>query len=138
EHILNASSFVFSSRRRHTRSKRDWSSDVCSSDLISVASEDATNSADNSEHEAQSAATEEAVDAEESSDEASEAVAQRTPSHGKLHQAAHAVSSAANGNGPRPYSDAMTMRPAEIQARVRAGASAAELEEELGIAESRV
>src|SRR5437868_15516034 len=25
--------FVFSSRRRHTRSKRDWSSDVCSSDL---------------------------------------------------------------------------------------------------------
>src|SRR5699024_11333718 len=24
----------FSSRRRHTRSKRDWSSDVCSSDLI--------------------------------------------------------------------------------------------------------
>src|SRR5207249_5535621 len=27
--------FIFlSSRRRHTRSKRDWSSDVCSSDLI--------------------------------------------------------------------------------------------------------
>src|SRR5437868_9094175 len=25
--------FYFSSRRRHTRSKRDWSSDVCSSDL---------------------------------------------------------------------------------------------------------
>src|SRR5207249_8854502 len=25
----------FSSRRRHTRSKRDWSSDVCSSDLPS-------------------------------------------------------------------------------------------------------
>src|SRR5699024_12195537 len=25
--------FFFSSRRRHTRSKRDWSSDVCSSDL---------------------------------------------------------------------------------------------------------
>src|SRR5699024_4588141 len=25
---------VFSSRRRHTRSKRDWSSDVCSSDLV--------------------------------------------------------------------------------------------------------
>src|SRR5699024_12089522 len=24
----------FSSRRRHTRSKRDWSSDVCSSDLL--------------------------------------------------------------------------------------------------------
>src|SRR5699024_12188047 len=27
-------SFFFSSRRRHTRSKRDWSSDVCSSDLM--------------------------------------------------------------------------------------------------------
>src|SRR5699024_6272807 len=27
---------VFSSRRRHTRSKRDWSSDVCSSDLAAV------------------------------------------------------------------------------------------------------
>src|SRR5699024_11389097 len=26
----------FSSRRRHTRSKRDWSSDVCSSDLTSI------------------------------------------------------------------------------------------------------
>src|SRR5699024_4982662 len=25
--------FFFSSRRRHTRTKRDWSSDVCSSDL---------------------------------------------------------------------------------------------------------
>src|SRR5699024_6278723 len=28
--------FFFSSRRRHTRSKRDWSSDVCSSDLDTV------------------------------------------------------------------------------------------------------
>src|SRR5699024_2755866 len=28
--------FFFSSRRRHTRSKRDWSSDVCSSDLEGV------------------------------------------------------------------------------------------------------
>src|SRR5207247_5818804 len=27
--------FFFSSRRRHTRSTRDWSSDVCSSDLPS-------------------------------------------------------------------------------------------------------
>src|SRR2546421_2809355 len=27
--------FFFSSRRRHTRSDRDWSSDVCSSDLMS-------------------------------------------------------------------------------------------------------
>src|SRR5699024_11493973 len=26
----------FSSRRRHTRSKRDWSSDVCSSDLKTI------------------------------------------------------------------------------------------------------
>src|SRR5437868_9310571 len=29
--------FFFSSRRRHTRSKRDWSSDVCSSDLVARA-----------------------------------------------------------------------------------------------------
>src|SRR5207249_9697914 len=29
--------FFFSSRRRHTRSKRDWSSDVCSSDLARAA-----------------------------------------------------------------------------------------------------
>src|SRR5438874_2378596 len=29
--------FFFSSRRRHTRSLRDWSSDVCSSDLDSDA-----------------------------------------------------------------------------------------------------
>src|SRR5699024_11761972 len=29
--------FFFSSRRRHTRSKRDWSSDVCSSDLYILA-----------------------------------------------------------------------------------------------------
>src|SRR2546421_7446131 len=28
--------FFFSSRRRHTRSDRDWSSDVCSSDLVSL------------------------------------------------------------------------------------------------------
>src|SRR5437660_7673660 len=28
--------FFFSSRRRHTRWPRDWSSDVCSSDLIST------------------------------------------------------------------------------------------------------
>src|SRR5699024_11923977 len=26
----------YSSRRRHTRSKRDWSSDVCSSDLVQL------------------------------------------------------------------------------------------------------
>src|SRR2546422_7075828 len=29
--------FFFSSRRRHTRCSRDWSSDVCSSDLVSLA-----------------------------------------------------------------------------------------------------
>src|SRR4030043_1348354 len=29
--------FFFSSRRRHTRCSRDWSSDVCSSDLLSEA-----------------------------------------------------------------------------------------------------
>src|SRR5690606_41179606 len=28
--------FFFSSRRRHTRFSRDWSSDVCSSDLLNV------------------------------------------------------------------------------------------------------
>src|SRR5690349_22961197 len=28
--------FFFSSRRRHTRSLRDWSSDVCSSDLAAA------------------------------------------------------------------------------------------------------
>src|SRR5699024_9690555 len=33
-----SSVFFFSSRRRHTRSKRDWSSDVCSSDLTSTSS----------------------------------------------------------------------------------------------------
>src|SRR5699024_11694702 len=32
--------FFFSSRRRHTRSKRDWSSDVCSSDLHSASASD--------------------------------------------------------------------------------------------------
>src|SRR5699024_11299530 len=32
--VLVFMNFFFSSRRRHTRSKRDWSSDVCSSDLV--------------------------------------------------------------------------------------------------------
>src|SRR5690606_40905022 len=31
---LSRSFFFFSSRRRHTRFSRDWSSDVCSSDLL--------------------------------------------------------------------------------------------------------
>src|SRR2546421_1663344 len=34
--------FFFSSRRRHTRSDRDWSSDVCSSDLLTVGRSDAS------------------------------------------------------------------------------------------------
>src|SRR6266436_5480683 len=34
--IKKDSCFFFSSRRRHTRCSRDWSSDVCSSDLSSV------------------------------------------------------------------------------------------------------
>src|SRR5690606_39740358 len=35
-YVIGASScsFFFSSRRRHTRFSRDWSSDVCSSDLL--------------------------------------------------------------------------------------------------------
>src|SRR3989442_15532666 len=32
--IIGAGLFFFSSRRRHTRCGRDWSSDVCSSDLV--------------------------------------------------------------------------------------------------------
>src|SRR5439155_9251589 len=31
---IDAAGFFFSSRRRHTRWPRDWSSDVCSSDLV--------------------------------------------------------------------------------------------------------
>src|SRR5207245_3014308 len=34
ESLLVPLSFFFSSRRRHTRCYRDWSSDVCSSDLF--------------------------------------------------------------------------------------------------------
>src|SRR5699024_11834109 len=37
--LHEAMDFFFSSRRRHTRSKRDWSSDVCSSDLLRLAAE---------------------------------------------------------------------------------------------------
>src|SRR6266550_7137709 len=33
--------FFFSSRRRHTRCSRDWSSDVCSSDLVFFRARDA-------------------------------------------------------------------------------------------------
>src|SRR2546429_2545905 len=34
-YLLSQIFFFFSSRRRHTRCSRDWSSDVCSSDLTS-------------------------------------------------------------------------------------------------------
>src|SRR5699024_11422130 len=37
---LLAGFFSFSSRRRHTRSNRDWSSDVCSSDLETECTKD--------------------------------------------------------------------------------------------------
>src|SRR2546422_11238443 len=33
---MDAFFFFFSSRRRHTRCSRDWSSDVCSSDLVTI------------------------------------------------------------------------------------------------------
>src|SRR5205809_8084485 len=36
--------FFFSSRRRHTRCSRDWSSDVCSSDLIDLEARGSTES----------------------------------------------------------------------------------------------
>src|SRR5690606_26298803 len=39
-------SFFFSSRRRHTRFSRDWSSDVCSSDLLSETMTDPFKEAD--------------------------------------------------------------------------------------------
>src|SRR5690606_40973948 len=38
--------FFFSSRRRHTRFSRDWSSDVCSSDLIPLDSFDCSQQRD--------------------------------------------------------------------------------------------
>src|ERR1035437_6740142 len=40
--LVQALSFFFSSRRRHTRYWRDWSSDVCSSDLVRVPGTGAT------------------------------------------------------------------------------------------------
>src|SRR5690606_40704328 len=36
-YVLYLYFFFFSSRRRHTRFSRDWSSDVCSSDLVFAA-----------------------------------------------------------------------------------------------------
>src|SRR5690606_17942545 len=40
--ILLCVTFFFSSRRRHTRFSRDWSSDVCSSDLTAMRSSSET------------------------------------------------------------------------------------------------
>src|SRR5215203_7125294 len=40
EYIVYSCFFFFSSRRRHTRYWRDWSSDVCSSDLALVEARD--------------------------------------------------------------------------------------------------
>src|SRR5216683_4297522 len=37
--VMNYFLFFFSSRRRHTSSDRDWSSDVCSSDLDALTTE---------------------------------------------------------------------------------------------------
>src|SRR5256885_12194621 len=34
--LVACSTFFFSSRRRHTRLQGDWSSDVCSSDLVAM------------------------------------------------------------------------------------------------------
>src|SRR3712207_8523117 len=39
EPVVDVGSVFFSSRRRHTRYWRDWSSDVCSSDLVPRAAE---------------------------------------------------------------------------------------------------
>src|SRR3712207_6966265 len=44
---MYVSFFFFSSRRRHTRYWRDWSSDVCSSDLTLIFSTFTGSSADN-------------------------------------------------------------------------------------------
>src|SRR5216684_6380223 len=43
-------SFFFSSRRRHTRCSRDWSSDVCSSDLIDESRGEGVTAADTVEN----------------------------------------------------------------------------------------
>src|SRR5690606_41187856 len=45
----------FSSRRRHTRFSRDWSSDVCSSDLTSAMKENGTDTANAAAPEKQAA-----------------------------------------------------------------------------------
>src|SRR5258705_1934239 len=42
---ISSSSFFFSSRRRHTRCLSDWSSDVCSSDLVQAQDSQASSQA---------------------------------------------------------------------------------------------
>src|SRR5256885_10877161 len=42
--------FFFSSRRRHTRLQGDWSSDVCSSDLLVILDRDGTINYDSDEY----------------------------------------------------------------------------------------
>src|SRR2546429_7139708 len=44
--VVNYLYFFFSSRRRHTRCSRDWSSDVCSSDLVAPADDGISHAAD--------------------------------------------------------------------------------------------
>src|SRR5690606_23906132 len=44
--LFHSCFFFFSSRRRHTRFSRDWSSDVCSSDLLARSLPDARDIAD--------------------------------------------------------------------------------------------
>src|SRR5690606_39766292 len=49
--IVSLIFFFFSSRRRHTRFSRDWSSDVCSSDLKSIGEIEKSNENLNKFHE---------------------------------------------------------------------------------------
>ena len=103
---------------------------------ISVDSADATGFASQN---SQSAAADETPSSEENSDGGSAGPAESEQTQSTSHRMQPSFGSgSANEKVSRPYSDAMSMRPAEIQARVRAGASAAELAEEMGIAESRV
>ncbi|MGO1457664.1 septation protein SepH [Corynebacterium casei] len=96
-----------------------------------VASDEEATASNVSELAAEEGSTEDEVEQTDKADAPSAASA-------PVHHGPRMVSHVSSEQGSRPYSDAMTMRPAEIQARVRAGASAAELADEMGIAESRV
>src|SRR2546429_549484 len=74
EAILLLWFFFFSSRRRHTRCSRDWSSDVCSSDLVPCKSAPRRGNHVEYRHPAQAAA-------------AAQAVARNTGEHGTNHGA---------------------------------------------------